>query len=383
MSRSTLLRRFYSNVKKSEVSGSLRQAIRCQHAAHTASITPPVCPPYISKKRFFASTAEAALPPQELENDNTARNKPSLEESKNAILTTSLDHVHEKGWTEDAIASATLSLRLPPTLMGLIPNRPHDLISFFMRQSNDKLQYDINQHLKPRWIQEQTSVAQRIEDMLQVRLQFIIPFVRSKRWHEAMAIGVSTPENAMATAAILDKMVSIVINAALEGTGNSVVTFGGVAEKAAITTVYASTELHMLADESVNYEDTWTFLKERVAELERVAMVTAGGVGGAGHSTMSSSDALIAASAVASSLGGAVLSLASPAASVAASTVAPQLMLFMQQVRPPNSAPFSQAPTVGQAAPGTQPDDYYDEEEKKKVDKILDSLPPFEEDMKR
>ena len=90
-------------------------------------------------------------------------------------------------------------------------------------------------------------------------------------------------------------------------------------EKAAIGGVYATTELHMLADESPAFEQTAIFLEQRVRELETMAGAASSmGSGGPG---MLSPEMAVAATSVATSLGGALVSLAQPAALGAARPV--------------------------------------------------------------
>ena len=105
----------------------------------------------------------------------------------------------------------------------------------------------------------------------------------------------------------------------------------GLLQRTAIGALYISTELFLLTDTSLDYQDTWEFSKSRIAEMHLLA-------NSANWNSVATGDTAIAVSAVATSLGGAVVSLLQPAArgavSAAASTVVPHLATFLQPVRP-------------------------------------------------
>jgi len=164
--------------------------------------------------------------------------------------------------------------------------------------------------------------SQVIEFAIRTRLEMNTPFVRSKRWHEGMALG-AMPLNALETANHLETMVKIIEQAMMRSSPNQSLS---VLERGAIGAVYITTELHLLSDESEGYRDTWAFLNKRVRELELAAQ--------SNFSAIPSSDMLVAGAAVASSLAGAVISLVAPAAKTGiqaiAGSVVPQMMNFMQ-----------------------------------------------------
>mmetsp|Transcript_51322 Transcript_51322/g.154210 ORF Transcript_51322/g.154210 Transcript_51322/m.154210 type:complete len:376 (-) Transcript_51322:50-1177(-) len=292
--------------------------------------------------------------------ENTARGATNLDDGKKAILTSALHHVHEHGWTEDALAAGVMSVSLPPATIGLVSGGRTDLVSHFMDRCNADLREVLHREWQPKWDEEQTPVRERIARALQMRLEMVVPYVQSGRWHEGMALGVSSPSTAAVTAGQLDTMAGIVADAA----GLSASEAFGTPGRAAIASAFASAELHLLTDKSAGHSDTWCFLHQRVGDLEMMAGVASKGPAGLAFNA----DTVIAASAVATSLGGAALSLARPAAASAmsamASTIVPQIMTFMQPKQDPSrsgtgfSRPSSQ---------GTKASDY-----------DLDDLPPFE-----
>ena len=201
---------------------------------------------------------------------------------------------------------------------------------------------------------EKMTHAQIIEWGIRTRLEMNTAFVRSKRWHEGMALG-AMPVNMLETANHLEKMVGIIADAMIQKSKPSTINETkslSTVERGAIGAAYVATELHLLSDESEGYQDTWRFLNQRVKELELAAQ--------SDFSAIPSSDMMVAGAAVATSLGGAVVSLVAPAAAsgmqAIAGNVMPQLMNFVQ---PPNL----------DSTVGTKAQDY-----------DLSDLPPFETD---
>lgn len=236
------------------------------------------------------------------------------------ILKTAVEQVHQHGWTEEAISAAVVSNNLPLSTMGMVT--PSDMIAHFMDDCQERLQHDLNTNYIQKWANDDTALSDRLVSCITLRLQYVVPFANSNRWHEGMALGATT--NTTMTATQLDRMVQSIAGAIVAGTDHAPL---GIMERAAIAALYVSTELHLLADDSEGYEATWAFVKSRVGEMELLTKsVILNGV--------LSGDSAVAASAVASSLGGAMVSLLQPAArgaiSAVASTVVPHLATFLQ-----------------------------------------------------
>ena len=193
---------------------------------------------------------------------------------------------------------------------------------------------------------------------IQYRLEMVTPYIQSGRWSEGMALG-ATPYNAMSTATNLEEIVNIIEEELMKASSQENNTIGrklNPLERTAIGGVYVITELHLLADTSSQYQDTWTFLNDRVNELDMIQRQ---------KSIMSlNPDTFIAGSAVAASMGTAVLSLMTPIArngvNAMAGTIIPQVMNAMSNV--------STTINIGASKPpGTAAKDY-----------DFSDLPPFE-----
>lgn len=268
------------------------------------------------------------------DDDEATSKQPSMEEHRATVVTLALANVHQHGWTEDAIVSAVQAANLPLTLSGVILSETNQndhgaaLVYAFMDRSNAQLR----QILLDSSIQTDTSQAtngknsesqalkERLHFALRTRLEMMSPYLRSKRWHEAMAIG-ALPQNAYDTTRRLNDLMDCVVQDLNFVAGNSNV-HNSMFSRAAIGGVYVACELHMLGDEA-NLDHTWAFLKERIEELDALANVT----------TVDATS-MLAVSTVAASMGSAVLSLGQPmargAVSAVAGTILPQLMKMGQ-----------------------------------------------------
>jgi len=223
-----------------------------------------------------------------------------------------------------------------------------------MDHCNRRLEQELKERFIPSWEEQRTPIPERIHQAIWCRLEMVSPYIRSGRWQDGMALGAMPPNNALTTAGQLSHLVDTITSAV----GLPCV---GVVEKATIGGVYATTELHMLADDSPAFEQTAVFLGHRVREMETMAGAASSmGSGGPG---ILSPEMAVAATSVATSLGGALVSLAQPAALGAASTVASQVM---PQVSSFMSAQAIGGSSVSSTSPGTSAKDYSD-------------LPPFDE----
>ncbi|CAB9499205.1 biosynthesis protein COQ9 [Seminavis robusta] len=240
-------------------------------------------------------------------------NTTALSNIRTAILKSSLQEVHHHGWTEDALAAGTAAVKqqhgdkkISMSVVGLLS--VDDLIAFCMDQWNIQLKQDLFElrHQKQSTSEKDeekeniTSNKDPLERGIQTRLQYLIPYLQSQRWHEGMALGIRGPTNALQTQRQLQEMIEIII-----ATSNNHPELG-TTEKMALGAVYVATELHLLTDTSPQYRDTWAFLSQRMNDWRRLTLLPAGT--GTSNSS-SSSDTLFVATAVASSLAGGLVSL--------------------------------------------------------------------------
>jgi len=221
------------------------------------------------------------------------------------------------------------------------------------------------------------NISYRIHKALQMRLSMVLPFVSSNKWHEGMAIG-ALPQNAYNTAEQLDYMANIVLDYALEGNN---VGKHSPTHRAAVIAAYAATELHLLSDEGSGstisgnsislsgdqYHATWEFLDARSKEVAEL-IVNGVNISSLNGLSLPTPTHVMAASAVASSLAGAALSMAAPSAAVVAGNVIPRAMSSL--LTPLQNVVASQMnDSTSTKRDGTSPSDYT---------VTTDNLPPFD-----
>lgn len=321
--------------------------------------------------RQYSSSLSSTITTTNNNNDNNhdEGQRPSSSEHRNrekeeriirkAILSAALHHVHDMGWTDDAIASGVLDCDYPPSYIGRVLSSRQSssndyggggvwgngqLVAHFMEECNDNLRDELLPSLPPatsialgvvRRDEEKNDgvilLASRINNALRLRLSMVLPYIHSKRWHEGMAIG-ALPQNAVMTMSQLNDMADIVLSYA---TTQGATTMGGVdnysnninsMHKVAIIATYAAAELHLLSSNVTSsttslsgdrYDDTWTFLEARSTGAAHV--IINGGIPSFDNLlpkknlAMITSSKIQAASAMTSSLLGAILSLATPA----------------------------------------------------------------------
>jgi ubiquinone biosynthesis protein COQ9 len=294
------------------------------------------------------------------------RNKPdSLLTIRASILQSALDKVHHHGWTDDALAAGTASVRekfnhnnednMSLSVVGLIT--VDDLIAFCMDQWNVKLQQDLEQ--KRQQAEQQYNTVKEANDKatihhhedaleagIKTRLQYIIPYLQSHKWHEGMALGIRGPSNAFQTQQQLKEMIEIiVVSAKLPSTL-------GLTQKMALGAIYVMTELHLLTDTSPDYSDTWAFLSNRMDDWRRLMTTLSS------SNSAVTSDVLFVGSSVASSLLGGLVSLVmqpNQASKVASFGLPDAVWSALFQ-----SSPWDTTPSTASAArkEGTHPRDY-------------------------
>ena len=288
-----------------------------------------------------------------------------LEKHRKLIYKLSMSNVHSMGWTDKAVASAVHEADLPLTLSGLMFEQKGSngdssldaaLVHRYMENCNMKLRKTLREdpyvndlddvdkqiQMQPRL----SDIPQRLNFSLRTRLEMLIPYIRSKRWHEAMAIG-SLPQNTIQTAHKLEELVDIILADLNTSFGEDTIQkfCYGLLHKTAIGGVYVATELHMLADESTDFADSWIFLNDRISELQSIAGIVSASES---NGQLGINGTMLALSAVVGSMGSAALSLGQPLAkgvvSAAAGSLLPTIMTFMQPMQSP--------------MPGSNPSDY-------------------------
>lgn len=201
---------------------------------------------------------------------NSGRNY-CINSVENKLAKAAVKHVPRYGWTQDAVTAAAMEdPKLSISMAGMLT--PMDLVSWLMDDMNHQLRrrkeenrFETNAKLDDNYVNNEEEMAQQqstvrndvdhVFDDIQWRLQQVIPLVESGQWHRGMAMGLSTP---VRTQSQLHEFLEII------APKNS-----STAYHAALGAIFVSTELFFLTDKSLNYTETWSFLRNRLDELDR------------------------------------------------------------------------------------------------------------------
>jgi ubiquinone biosynthesis protein COQ9 len=233
--------------------------------------------------------------------------KDSLSTIRLSILKSALEQVHHHGWTDDALAAGAVAVRknnneMSISVVGMISL--DDLIAYCMDEWNVRLKQDLEQEKQQ---QQHNAKGDALETGIKTRLQYLLPYLQSRTWHEGMALGIRGPSNAFQTQQQLKEMIEIIVVASSASTEEL-----GLPQKMALGAVYVATELHLLTDTSPDYQDTWTFLSHRMDDWRRLtgsSLVATGTTTTSSSYSSHASDVLFVTSTVASSLLGGLISL--------------------------------------------------------------------------
>lgn len=178
------------------------------------------------------------------------------------ILNIALEHVPTYGWSQRAIDAAVESLELSPSSSGMFKRGAADLVIHFVEKCNNELS-DILAAESKRFSSGKTlsdeDVSKFIEKAIQTRLQMITPYINS--WPQAMAI-LASPSVASDCFENGAHMVDEIWYHA----GDMATDMSWYAKRGAVAAIYLATEVFMLQDKSLNFQDTWEFLKRRMQD---------------------------------------------------------------------------------------------------------------------
>ena len=185
-----------------------------------------------------------------------------MDNARNRLAQAAMEQIPKYGWTQDAITVAAMEdPKLSVSMSGMLS--PSELISWFMD--------DMNHQLRRKKKEEETTTKTTrtnenenkndddvdiVFEAIQWRLKQVLPLVESGQWHHGMAMGLSTP---LATQSQLHEFIEII------SPENSTTAY-----HTALGAIFISTELFLLTDSSstTDYSKTWSFLKQRLNELD-------------------------------------------------------------------------------------------------------------------
>ncbi|XP_072017939.1 ubiquinone biosynthesis protein COQ9, mitochondrial-like [Amphiura filiformis] len=187
------------------------------------------------------------------------------DDTKHKILTAALDFVPIHGWTTESIAEGAKLQGLPAVSHGMFPRGGGDLVHHFVRECNDELADRLDAEVQEMEQEEEEGKTRRktgafIRDALETRLRMIIPYVDS--WPQAMALA-ALPSNIEDHFANLSQLMDDIWYYA----GDKSTDFNWYTKRFSLAVVYKSTELHLVQDESEDFQETWSFMDRRLADV--------------------------------------------------------------------------------------------------------------------
>uniref|UniRef100_A0A3B5MTR6 Ubiquinone biosynthesis protein n=1 Tax=Xiphophorus couchianus TaxID=32473 RepID=A0A3B5MTR6_9TELE len=214
-------------------------------------------------KKLFASSA-AVPPTEQSEQDEEYETEEQLQAR---ILTAALEFVPLHGWSMEAISAGAEAVGLSSASTGMFTNGAGDLVLHFISQCNSNLTEILaEQHNQVQLGQvEPKKTADFLRDAVETRLRMYIPYMES--WPQAMSI-LLLPHNIPDSLKHLSTMVDDIWYYA----GDRSTDMNWYTKRAVLTGLYNSTELVMLQDSSPDFQDTWTFLDNRIQDVTNMAV---------------------------------------------------------------------------------------------------------------
>ncbi|KAM9470562.1 ubiquinone biosynthesis protein COQ9, mitochondrial isoform 1-T1 [Clarias gariepinus] len=182
------------------------------------------------------------------------------------ILSAALDFVPEHGWTVEAIAAGAETLGLSAASAGMFDNGAGDLVLHFISQCNSQLADILAEENNQVQLgqAEKKKTDEFLRDAVETRLRMLIPYIDT--WPQAMSL-LLLPHNIPDSLKHLSTMVDDIWYYA----GDRSTDINWYTRRAALTGIYNTTELVMLQDTSPDFEQTWTFLTNRIQDIMNVA----------------------------------------------------------------------------------------------------------------
>ncbi|XP_075433171.1 ubiquinone biosynthesis protein COQ9, mitochondrial isoform X2 [Ascaphus truei] len=177
------------------------------------------------------------------------------------ILNAALQYVPEYGWSSEAIAEGAKSLDLSVAAAGMFENGGGELVLHFVSQCNAHLAelLEEEQKLVQLGKAEKKQTGQFLRDAVDARLRMLIPYIG--QWPQALGL-LLLPQNIPSSFKLLTGMVDDMWHYA----GDHSKDVSWYTRRAVLAGIYNTTELVMLQDSSPDFEDTWSFLDNRISE---------------------------------------------------------------------------------------------------------------------
>ena len=184
--------------------------------------------------------------------------------TQDKILLAALAHVPFDGWSRTALKRGIADAGLGSELgLGAFPGGMAEVAAYFSAYFDRRMV----EELERRGIGEM-KIRDRVTAAVRVRLEVLAPHREACR---RLMSFLALPPNAGLTAACTWRTV----NAMWYAAGDTATDFNFYTKRALLASVYASTVLYWLGDESEGFADTWGFLDRRIAGVMRIPKIKA------------------------------------------------------------------------------------------------------------
>jgi ubiquinone biosynthesis protein COQ9 len=185
------------------------------------------------------------------DSDSSSSESSELDEPS-VVLEAALGHVPALGWTPAALEEGARDMGLTHVVEDMFPRGGGELVDYFDTVCNS----DLVEFLKQRAEEDGVKL---LEEAVEHRLRMIIPHVNN--WPQAMALK-AFPVNAPTALENLGLLVDDMWHYA----GDRSTDFSWYTKRGLLATIYTSTEVFMVQDTSVDFQETWKFLHRRMED---------------------------------------------------------------------------------------------------------------------
>ncbi|XP_059634698.1 uncharacterized protein LOC132277024 [Cornus florida] len=210
------------------------------------------------KDSASASSGSASAKEEARHESQTSRGtrpRAEYQDEQARVLSSSLNHVINLGWTEAAMIAGAREVGVSPSIIGSFPRKEAALVEFFMDECLQRLIDRIES------IEDlgNTIPSERIAKLVRIRLEMQAPYI--SKWPQALSIQaqpLNVPKSFKQRAMLVDEI--------WHAAGDETTDVDWYAKRAALGAIYSATEVYMLTDSSPDFHDTWAFLDGRVKD---------------------------------------------------------------------------------------------------------------------
>jgi len=186
-----------------------------------------------------------------------------MDEQRINIAKAAIEHVPFDGWSEETLQMAAQDCGFDPQIaMVLFPDPVGDLISAFIRLSDDEMEERLPDDFDNLKVREKVTVCVR------TRLEIAGEHEETTR---RTVRALAQPQYARLASEIAWKTADVIWLKC----GDTATDYNYYTKRAILSGVYSSTLLYWLQDDSEGKEDSWAFLDRRIAGVMRFEKVKA------------------------------------------------------------------------------------------------------------